>query len=152
VFRTARSVTVVPTGSTARYPLALTGTERSTTLGSNPTMNVVAAGPVDVQGPSISRHPLVHLPHALVERQSVTTETRADRAKVRIDESVQCTKFAKLASNDYSIAFGSVTVNVEPASGALSTRRSPPIPRTSSRLIANPRPVPWCTRVRLVST
>ena len=47
---------------------------------------------------------------------------------------------------------GSVTVNVDPTSGALSTRRSPPIPRTSSRLIANPSPVPWCTRVRLVST
>ena len=36
----------------------------------------------------------------------------------------------------------SATVNVEPAPSVLRTRRSPPIPRARSRLIASPRPVP----------
>ena len=39
---------------------------------------------------------------------------------------------------------GSVSVNVLPAPGALSTVRSPPMPRARSRLIASPSPAPSC--------
>jgi diguanylate cyclase (GGDEF)-like protein/PAS domain S-box-containing protein len=46
----------------------------------------------------------------------------------------------------------SVTVNADPSPGALRTRRSPPMPRTRSRLIASPSPVPSLVRVSPVLT
>ena len=46
-------------------------------------------------------------------------------------------------------ARGNVSVNLDPSPSLLRTRRSPPMPRARSRLIARPSPVPSVDRVRL---